>query len=507
MKAERLLLSLIAMFASLNVDAEDFQVDGIAYNILSISDRTVEMTCPAETWSRETNHNVAYPYKHVFNIPEQVTYQGITWKVIKIGPSAFAQTRIDKLSIPMTVKCIDGTAFWYASGNIQLDLENSGVEEIDGNFFEAHCFTGTMKIPSRIHTPTKTLIFEKCENLSNIIFPDNYSDYHILGATQCYNLKHITLPFHINRLYGQVAAFCDKIDEIILNDVDTFFLGGGGIAYLCSGLNRVYLGKTFICLSEEAKQWGGDYAPLFLDCPNLKDIIVDCEDPLDFYYDDAFSKGQYVYTTLWVPEGCAEKYRSKAGWKNFFNIKEGRPDDAKCIVHTEDSEDGSIEKTNSTNLASENVDYVNVNGSASFVITPYEGKEIESVTVNGADVTDRLTTLPVDVKAKRIKKVLAKTQYMLEVNNIKRNIDVKVKYKNNETAVLCVDDSSEPIVTSKDGCIVVKGCSMGSLIEIYDMSGRLVSLTKVENTKNIIPMKQGSVYLVKVNGYSKKIRI
>lgn len=143
----------------------------------------------------------------------------------------------------------------------------------------------------------------------------------------------------------------------------------------CSGLKRVYLGTAPI---GEFLQPYADSDKLFEKCPNLKDIIVDCDEPQDLW-ETAFTNGQYVGTTLWVPVGTADKYRSVKGWKNFMKIKEGRPDDSMCMVHTENSDDGSVEMLNTSKKANNNSDFVTVNGNASFVITPDEGMTVDSV--------------------------------------------------------------------------------------------------------------------------------
>lgn len=193
----------------------------------------------------------------------------------------------------------------------------------------------------------------------------------------------------------------------------------------CSGLKRVYLGTAPI--GEFLQPYAGS-DKLFEKCPNLKDIIVDCDEPQDLW-ETAFTNGQYVGTTLWVPVGTADKYRSVKGWKNFMKIKEGRPDDSMCMVHTENSDDGSVEMLNTSKKANNNSDFVTVNGNASFVITPDEGMTVDSVIVNGIDMTSSVTTTPANVRAKHLRRAASQTNFMLTLNNIKRNTNVRVVYK------------------------------------------------------------------------------
>ncbi len=468
------------------VQAEDFQVDDIAYNILSIPDRTVEVTFPS-TFS--SNHNVAYPYKHVFHIPEIVTYQGIDWKVVQIGDYAFEQTYIQEITFPSTINKICNYAFMLSSGNIQLDLEAMGVRELGSMvFFEANALTGTLRIPENVSISQEERdcsLCIMCREIQRLILPDNFEENFpaLFTTAYCAELEHITLPYHIKKIgYRSANGNADiiyqsnKLQELILSNVDT--IACRSLVLACNNLKRVYLGKVVIIpYSNNPDETGGQ--TLFYQCPNLKEIIVDCDEPEDIH-EGAFTNGQYVYSTLWVPEGCTEKYRSKTGWMNFFNIKEGRPTDAKCIVHTEESDGGSLEQLNPTSLASDNVDYVKTNGKASFVITPYEGMTIESVTVNGEDVTDQLTSSPAGIRAKRIKKAPAEQSYILTVKNIKRNIDVKVNYEDDGLSVHDVKSSDS------DNNIKARYNTLG------------IKLAKTQRGLNILQMSDGKIKKVLV---------
>ena len=68
-----MLLTLVAVTAS----AQDFEVDGIYYNILSEDDKTVEVT------------GSPYGYSGDVVIPAEVTYDGSTYSVTTIGKDAF----------------------------------------------------------------------------------------------------------------------------------------------------------------------------------------------------------------------------------------------------------------------------------------------------------------------------------------------------------------------------------------------------------------------------------
>ena len=85
MKPTKYILLLAALLlGNLAASAEDFEVDGIYYNITSETDLTVEVTY------RGTNSN-SYPDEYIGEvaIPGTATYNGNTYRVTSVGSSAF----------------------------------------------------------------------------------------------------------------------------------------------------------------------------------------------------------------------------------------------------------------------------------------------------------------------------------------------------------------------------------------------------------------------------------
>ena len=72
---------ILAMMLAISLPsfAHDFEVDGIYYNILSESDKTVSVTFEGEKYSSYSNE-----YTGSVTIPETVTYSGKTYSVTSI---------------------------------------------------------------------------------------------------------------------------------------------------------------------------------------------------------------------------------------------------------------------------------------------------------------------------------------------------------------------------------------------------------------------------------------
>ena len=101
-----LLLGIIAVKAS----NYDFEVDGMYYNVLSIPDRTVEVTyfCRGN-WPNERQPS---NYSGDIVVPSTVTFNGKEYKVVSIGESAFSHSPITSIEIPPSVRTINRNAFY-----------------------------------------------------------------------------------------------------------------------------------------------------------------------------------------------------------------------------------------------------------------------------------------------------------------------------------------------------------------------------------------------------------
>lgn len=104
-KLNYLMLLMMALITSTAI-AHDFEVDGIYYKKNS-DNTTVTVTYRGSSAIAYSNE-----YKGDVNIPETVTYGGMTYSVIKIGTYAFDNCdELTSVTIPNSVKTIDDGAF------------------------------------------------------------------------------------------------------------------------------------------------------------------------------------------------------------------------------------------------------------------------------------------------------------------------------------------------------------------------------------------------------------
>lgn len=159
---QRAALATVMLLATIMARAYDFEVDGIYYN--KISDTEVEVTygdCQ---------------YEDTVTIPNNISFSGLTFKVISIGNLAFCHNwGIYAVNIPNTVTSIGDSAF-ESCGNLKsIELPNS-ITQIGWMAF-SYCESLTsIEIPSSIKT-IKPGAFAECNRLSTI-FVDAENDFY-----------------------------------------------------------------------------------------------------------------------------------------------------------------------------------------------------------------------------------------------------------------------------------------------------------------------------------------
>ena len=144
-KIKSLVLTVIGLLCSVSVSAEDFEVDGIYYNITSEVDKTVEVT-----YSGDSSSAVDYEYSGSVTIPETVIYNENTYSVTSIGVSAFMQCySLTSVEIPNSVTSIDTWAFRDCSALTSVVIPNS-VTSIAWSAFQFCSGLTSVVIPNSV---------------------------------------------------------------------------------------------------------------------------------------------------------------------------------------------------------------------------------------------------------------------------------------------------------------------------------------------------------------------
>ena len=110
---KQLFVAVLALLCSVAASAYDLEVDGIYYNILSISDLTVEVTYGDKKYSGEVV------------IPSTVSYKSKTLTITSIGNKAFYNcSGLTSVTIPNSVTSIVHYAFYNCISLKDLRIED-----------------------------------------------------------------------------------------------------------------------------------------------------------------------------------------------------------------------------------------------------------------------------------------------------------------------------------------------------------------------------------------------
>ena len=324
-----MLLALIAVTAS----AQDFEVDGICYNILSEDDRTVEVT------------GSPYGYSGDVVIPAEVTYDGSTYSVTTIGKDAFNYCEaLTSVEMP-AVTTIGEYAFGWCSDLTSVEMP--AVTTIgDGAFYCCKALT-SVEMPkvttigdyaftlcsdlTSVEMPEVTTIgdeaFGECSALTSVEMPEVLT---IGGGAfnLCSALTSVSMPmattigdyaFHWCSALTSVEmpavttigeyAFdgCYALTSVEMPAVTTIGVGAFGG---CSALTSVDIPASVTMIGEGA----------FTYCDALTSVYCHWHEPLEC--EPEFEDEIFMNATLYVPTGTVDAYRSTFPWSEFINIEE-----------------------------------------------------------------------------------------------------------------------------------------------------------------------------------------
>ena len=309
--------------------AYDIEVDGIYYNITSLTDLTVEVTSGDNEYSGD------------IVIPSTITYKSKTLTVTSIGHSAFESCyNLTSVEIPNSVTHIASWAFYYCHSLTSIEMpcsvtsvgslafeRCSKLEEVHISNLTAWCnieFDGNESNP--LHTaknlylngelitelviPDDVVRIKDCTfcgcNITSLEIHNRVSEIGNNAFNSCSALTSVTIPNNVKYIRNGVFNACTALKNLYIEDGENaLYLGccerpnlsymeGKGLFYDCP-LETAYIGRDLSYSSlHSAKNSGysafsknttltnvvlgdsvtsvGMYA--FKDCPKLSNIKI-----------------------------------------------------------------------------------------------------------------------------------------------------------------------------------------------------------------------------------------
>lgn len=231
----------------------DFVTNGIYYNIISDTDKTVEVTY-------QNNYS---EYSGDIVIPQFVNYNNTQYQVIRIGADAFSDDKITSVKLPEGLQEIGRDAFYSCDALTNVELPE-----------------GLISIGS--------MAFCSCDALTNIELP-NSLEYIYSSAFAVCSLTSINLPNKITIIGGDAFSGCDiksvTIPASVLELYDNSFPSAKKIIFLGntkpSGItNSINNGRICYVSSKANYGFGVEYANLssLFEVGGVKYVLVSPRD-------------------------------------------------------------------------------------------------------------------------------------------------------------------------------------------------------------------------------------
>ena len=176
MKHLRHLFTTLLLLCCSIANAQDFEVGGIAYKVLSYEDNTVEVARSS--------------YSGSITIPAQVTNNNVTYTVSSIGNLAFYNcSGLTSIEIPNSVSTIADQAFEYCT-NLQ-----------------------SITIPSSV-TSLGYRAFENCSTLQTVNLSDGLISIGVCAFQYCVKLQSIVIPSSVMTVSNYAFRDCIMLEKV-----------------------------------------------------------------------------------------------------------------------------------------------------------------------------------------------------------------------------------------------------------------------------------------------------
>ena len=249
---------LTLLSGGLSAFAHDFYVNGIYYNYLDETAKTVEVTYKGYFYDSYSNE-----YTGSVTIPSSVTYNSTTYSVTSIGSGAFENcTGLTSVTIPNSVTWIGSEAFSGCTGLTEVNISDlSAWCKIDFGNYDSNPLYYAKKlklngieikdlvIPNDI-TEIKDYAFYNCDELTSVTIGNSVTSISRSAFSGCDGLTSVTIGNSVTSIGNCAFYYCPGLTSVTIpNSVTTI----GIYAFEgCTGLTSVTIGNSVTLIGSEA---------------------------------------------------------------------------------------------------------------------------------------------------------------------------------------------------------------------------------------------------------------
>ena len=396
--------------------------------------------------------------------------------VTSIGHTAFfGCSSLTSVTIPESVISIDYEVFKHCSSLTSVTIGN-GVRSIGIAMFQ-NCNSLTSVTIGNGVTSIMYDAFRGCSSLTSITIPNNVTGIGQHAFRDCSSLTSITIPNSVTLIGNHAFWGCISLTSVTIpNSVTSILMA---TFQNCISLTSVTIGNNVRTIGQAA----------FSNCISLEHIYVKRELPPSAT-SDIFDYVPVNSCILHVPNGSKELYEQATAWKNFLNIQE----EALIVVTPQ--------------ATSVNITWDVVAGADTYTLVIYgdeaKTQEVYSVNldVNGNVQQSRMAAVEL---SHTVNDLLPQTVYYYSITayDIEEEVlTVSVGDFSTDAEPLSVDKllSAGISVYVQGNNIVIAGVEQPQ-VTVFDISGKTIATGRM----NIVTVKQAGVYIVSVNGETRKV--
>ena len=200
---KKMLTTIAVLLCSVVVNAHDFVVDGIYYNITSTENLTVAVTCRGEYYGSYSNE-----YSGDVVIPETVIYQEKTYNVTSIEEAFRECTSLTSVIIPFSVTSIKGYAFYDCKSLTSVNISDIAAWcniDFDDLFDNPLACCGNLYLNG--------------EKITDLIIPEGVDAIKDYAFVACACITSVTIPNSVTSIGTAAFYYCSNLTSVNISDI------------------------------------------------------------------------------------------------------------------------------------------------------------------------------------------------------------------------------------------------------------------------------------------------